>query len=118
MSRASRGTIRRSSPSAANRPSSMATSTSRLLKAETGSIVIVSIAIVVLLVSSGALLPIVAPPAARRPVGSDLQLDRNGAERGNGSRERLVHALAVPLDDACRRAHHGGMGRHVAVDHE
>src|SRR5262245_15003185 len=40
MSRDSRDAISRSSPSALNRPSSMATSTSRLLNADTGSIVI------------------------------------------------------------------------------
>src|SRR5881296_798506 len=40
MSRDSRDAIVRSSPSALNRPSSMATSTSRLLNADTGSIVI------------------------------------------------------------------------------
>src|SRR4029077_7054132 len=40
MSRDSRDAIVRSRPSALNRPSSMATSTSRLLNADTGSIVI------------------------------------------------------------------------------
>src|SRR5207244_1065870 len=40
MSRDSRDAIVRSSPSVLNRPSSMATSTSRLLNADTGSIVI------------------------------------------------------------------------------
>src|SRR4030095_16082147 len=40
MSRDSRDAIVRSSPSQLNRPSSMATSTSRLLNADTGSIVI------------------------------------------------------------------------------
>src|SRR5215472_17549141 len=42
MSRDSRDAIRRSSPSALNNPSSMATKTSRLLNADTGSIVIVA----------------------------------------------------------------------------
>src|SRR5215467_6376491 len=45
MSRDSRDAIRKSSPSARNNPSSIATSTSRLLNADTGSIVIVIIAI-------------------------------------------------------------------------
>src|SRR5437867_371523 len=86
MSRDSRDAIRRSSPSALNRPSSMATSTSRLLNADTGSIIILIAA---------------PPPGLDHPVG--LQLGQVfGAER-----QPLLVDLGVVLAEERRRTELG-----------